>query len=108
MWSAEIPVTTADLTAEELERASRSKLPLAMAGALHRRAVELGRDTYVDPSTRYTVFSRLYLARRPCCGNGCRHCPYGHVNVQKPGAETGRAETGRAKGREVLAACDDW
>ena len=25
----------------------------------------------------------LYLRRRPCCGNGCRHCPHGHVNVPK-------------------------
>ncbi|KAJ1630514.1 hypothetical protein T492DRAFT_85537 [Pavlovales sp. CCMP2436] len=20
---------------------------------------------------------------RPCCGNSCRHCPWGHVNVPK-------------------------
>lgn len=24
---------------------------------------------------------RYHLARGTCCGNGCRHCPYDHVNV---------------------------
>ena len=24
---------------------------------------------------------RYHLARGNCCGNGCRHCPYDHVNV---------------------------
>ena len=26
-------------------------------------------------------FTQAYLRRRPCCGNGCRHCPWGHANV---------------------------
>ena len=39
------------------------------------------RDTYIDPDTGYSVFTQAYLKRRPCCGNGCRHCPWGHVNV---------------------------
>ena len=30
------------------------------------------------------VLSRWYLLKRgECCGNACRHCPYGHVNVQQ-------------------------
>ncbi|MDE2422071.1 MAG: hypothetical protein KGO49_12930 [Gammaproteobacteria bacterium] len=30
------------------------------------------------------VFSRwFFLKRGECCGNGCRNCPYGHVNVKK-------------------------
>jgi len=30
------------------------------------------------------VFSRWFLLKRgECCGNGCRHCPFGHVNVKK-------------------------
>jgi hypothetical protein len=115
-------VTEADLTEEERQRARASKLPLAMVGALHRRAVALGRDTYVDPATKYTVFSQLYLKRRPCCGNGCRHCPYGHVNVPKAsragtGAEVREDERieEQGAGRELLAAarpaavdCIDW
>jgi hypothetical protein len=28
------------------------------------------------------VFTAWYhLKRGECCGNGCRHCPYDHVNV---------------------------
>ncbi|HCC46400.1 MAG: hypothetical protein CMP89_11320 [Gammaproteobacteria bacterium] len=26
---------------------------------------------------------RYHLARGNCCGNGCRHCPYDHVNVSR-------------------------
>ena len=24
---------------------------------------------------------RYHLARGQCCGSGCRHCPFDHVNV---------------------------
>ena len=56
-----------------------------MAKALHRHAIKCSpqRDTYIDPDTGYSVFTQAYLKRRPCCGNGCRHCPWGHVNVPK-------------------------
>ena len=76
-------MTERDLPAEDRDRAARSTLPLAMAKALHRYAlrVEPPRDTYIDPATGYSVFTQAYLKRRPCCGNGCRHCPWGHVNV---------------------------
>ena len=62
----------------ERERAERSTLPLAMAKALHRHALRATpqRDTYIDPATGYSVFTQAYLKRRPCCGNGCRHCPW--------------------------------
>lgn len=32
-----------------------------------------------------------HLKRGSCCGNACRHCPYGHTNVpddQRPETET--------------------
>jgi hypothetical protein len=30
------------------------------------------------------IFSRwFFLKRGECCGNACRNCPYGHVNVRK-------------------------
>ena len=77
----ELPVTIDDLEPPARERALKSTLPHAMAKALHRRCVQLGRDCYVDPDSGYSVFSRVQLARRPCCGNGCRHCPHGHRNV---------------------------
>jgi len=57
-----------------------------LAKRLHHRAVEMGYDTYIDPATGYSVFTSLYLKRRPCCGNRCRHCPHGHVNVPKAAA----------------------
>eukprot|EP00966_Prymnesium_polylepis_P203947 4724872-Prymnesium_polylepis.1 len=82
-WAAERPVTEVDLPEETCAQAGASKLPLAMAKALHRFAIAQSppRDTYIDPGTGYSVFTSHYLKRRPCCGNGCRHCPWGHVNV---------------------------
>ncbi len=50
---------------------------------LHAGAIAEGRDTYVDPKTGYDVFTSAYLFRIGiCCGSGCRHCPYGHENVE--------------------------
>jgi iron complex transport system substrate-binding protein len=49
---------------------------------LHERACAAGQLSYLDPGTGHRVFTRLGLERRgTCCGCGCRHCPYGHVNV---------------------------
>lgn len=82
-WAAERPLSENDLPLGDRERAAKSPLPLAMAKALHRHAVQMAppRDTYIDPDSGYSVFTQAYLKRRPCCGNGCRHCPWGHVNV---------------------------
>lgn len=50
---------------------------------LHRLACEQGRDTYVDPGSGYQVLTSLALERQGrCCGNSCRHCPFGHINVR--------------------------
>ena len=81
LFDREIPVTVDDLEPEARARALKSRLPHALAKALHRRCVQLGRDSYIDPDSGYSVFSRVHLNRRPCCGNGCRHCPHGHANV---------------------------
>lgn len=80
-WEAEVPVRIEDLQPETLARARSSRLPGAVYKAIHRHAVAHNRDTYIDPASGYSVFSSVYLKRRPCCGNGCRHCPYGHINV---------------------------
>ena len=49
---------------------------------LHRIACELGQNTYLDPSSGYQVLtSEALLGQGKCCGNSCRHCPYGHINV---------------------------
>ena len=34
-----------------------------------------GRDYVMENGL--LVFTREYLLTRPCCGNGCRNCPYG-------------------------------
>lgn len=82
-WEADLPVTVEDLTEDEKAQAHKSRRPLALAKMLHRYAMKQAppRDTYIDPGTGYSVFTQAYLKRRPCCGNGCRHCPHGHVNV---------------------------
>lgn len=39
-----------------------------------------GEDYYWEGS--YMVFTATWhLKRGNCCGSGCRHCPYEHVNV---------------------------
>jgi len=54
----------------------------------HRIACESGDDTYADPATGYRVFTEQALRRRgDCCGNACRHCPFGHIKVSRPGHE---------------------
>jgi ATP-binding cassette subfamily B (MDR/TAP) protein 1 len=52
---------------------------------LHRAADDAGRDTYIDPASGYQVLtSKALLKQGACCGNSCRHCPYGHINVSDP------------------------
>jgi len=51
---------------------------------MHQAALQEGRTTYQDPSTGFTVFTELFhLKRGTCCGNKCRHCPYGFENVKE-------------------------
>ena len=58
----------------------------------HKVAAELGSPTYIDPKTGYQVFTEnSLLAKKICCGNGCRHCPYGYFNVkEQPGIKVNR------------------
>jgi iron complex transport system substrate-binding protein len=49
----------------------------------HDDACREGKDMYIDPATGYSVFTELAHKRRgKCCGSGCRHCPYNHINVK--------------------------
>lgn len=100
-WDAERPFGEHELPAAERERAERSKLPLAVAKCLHRHAIKADppRDTYIDPDTSYSVFTSAYLKRRPCCGNACRHCPWGHVNVPGRARQT-REDSSEEEGLE--------
>ncbi|KAH9361431.1 hypothetical protein HPB48_003895 [Haemaphysalis longicornis] len=49
----------------------------------HKRAVEGSEKSYTDPVTGFTVFTGLFhYLRGYCCGCGCRHCPYQHMNTK--------------------------
>ncbi len=42
-----------------------------------------GEDFYYNEN-RYTVLTSIYhLKKGYCCGNGCLHCPYDYINVEK-------------------------
>eukprot|EP00850_Spirogloea_muscicola_P023641 SM000374S13837 [mRNA] locus=s374:60548:65025:+ [translate_table: standard] len=48
----------------------------------HKAACRAGSATYTDPKSGFAVFTERALQERGvCCGNRCRHCPYGHFNV---------------------------
>jgi hypothetical protein len=65
-------------------------------------ALAAGCDQYVDPKTGYTVFTAKYLQQRQCCGNKCRHCPHGWVNVSKQRLQPSAAPTAAAQGSSAL------
>jgi len=41
-------------------------------------------DYYIEQG-RWVFTSTYHSKRGYCCGNGCRHCPYEHINVSKTG-----------------------
>ncbi|KAL8559853.1 hypothetical protein ACOMHN_030189 [Nucella lapillus] len=48
----------------------------------HVQALKAGDTTYLDPMTGYEVITRLaHLQRDNCCGNACRHCPFGQKSA---------------------------
>jgi ATP-binding cassette subfamily B (MDR/TAP) protein 1 len=70
-------VNTADIKKSE-------EMILAAIEVAHQAAVDIGSLTYEDPETGYQVFSVLAAHKRgKCCGNRCRHCPFGHYNVKE-------------------------
>jgi hypothetical protein len=51
-----------------------------------------GEDFYYDEAGWIVFTEKFHLDRGHCCGNGCRHCPYGHSAVpevlrKKPGRD---------------------
>lgn len=81
----------------EKERKERKKVERYMAA--HDAAVSNGLSTYKDPDTGYSVFTELaHKKRGTCCGNKCRHCPFGHINVKGVGA--GAATSDRTSNKE--------
>lgn len=71
---------------------------------LHRQSIVDKQSTYIDPSTGFTVFTELaHLKRGKCCGNMCRHCPYGYSNVKGLDfREEGKVRSGDRVGTERL------
>lgn len=62
---------------------------------LHAAAVRKGSITYMDPSTGFTVFTELaHLQRGTCCGNQCRHCPFGWEKVSNDTKRPGKVKSG--------------
>lgn len=48
----------------------------------HKKACDAKENLYIDPITGLYVMTEYNLNNRGiCCGNGCRHCPYGHFHV---------------------------
>ena len=41
-------------------------------------------DFYYNEDGYMVLTEKFHLAKGFCCGNGCKHCPYNYVNVQKP------------------------
>ena len=87
-----------------------SPLPLQDIEDLHRKAVLGGHKSYVDPETGFTVFTEImHLQRGTCCGNQCRHCPYGWENVpQESVRKPAKVKSGDRKAvRQLLADIND-
>ncbi|KAL4146619.1 hypothetical protein PRNP1_012483 [Phytophthora ramorum] len=88
MKSSPFPYKTFDTSLVECdpEAAEETKTPeMLEIEELHRAACANKQTMYTDPATGYSVMTAYILKERQvCCGNGCRHCPYGHANVKDP------------------------
>lgn len=58
------------------ERLSPAHPAYSAIMARHGEAVAAGRPLYEDPTTGLWVMTAASLWGRPCCNNGCRHCPH--------------------------------
>ncbi|GMF57691.1 unnamed protein product [Phytophthora fragariaefolia] len=73
------------LVASETKTEEKKSSELLEIEELHRAACANKQAMYTDPTTGYSVMTAYILKERQvCCGNGCRHCPYGHANVKDP------------------------
>lgn len=53
-----------------------------LCGMKKQPKLEEGIDYYIENG--FYVFTAHYLQKRGyCCGNGCRHCPYGEEKKKK-------------------------
>ena len=58
-----------------------------------------GEDFYYSEQGLIVLTASYHLERGYCCGNGCRHCPYDHVNVPEP---KGLSQTPPGEGLQTL------
>ena len=98
-WCSVLPAIPLPLKEEEcvcpacLKLAVKSEIDTFVAayqeGKTENTAVRYARAELIEEIDYYIekgkwVFTSWYhLKRGTCCGSGCRHCPYGHVNVPK-------------------------
>ena len=54
-----------------------------------------GEDFYYNKDGYMVLTARYHLERGTCCGNGCLHCPYDHVNVPKQNGSPAFPQEGR-------------
>ncbi|WP_420319325.1 DUF5522 domain-containing protein [Ekhidna sp.] len=40
-------------------------------------------DFYINNQGKMVLTEKYLLKRGYCCGNGCLHCPYNHINVEQ-------------------------
>ncbi len=43
-----------------------------------------GIDFYYNEKGLMVLTEKYHLERGYCCGNGCRHCPFGYEQVSEP------------------------
>ena len=43
-----------------------------------------GEDYYFNEDGYVVLTKKYHLKKGYCCGNGCKHCPYGYENVPEP------------------------
>ncbi len=60
-----------------------------------------GEDFYYNEDGYVVLTAKYHLQRGTCCGNGCRHCPYGYINVpeEKRAALAGAAKANGGQNR---------
>jgi len=87
-----IPPSISDkMLSKETSKSNETNNEITDIEEIHRNAILNKQSTYIDPNTGFTAFTELaHLKRGKCCGNMCRHCPYGWSNV-KGSAGTGSA-----------------
>ena len=109
-------LSTTTSSIRSLSTVTATPTPITMTSALqdiedlHQQAIDQGSNKYIDPATGFTVFTELLqLKRGNCCGNKCRHCPYGWDQV--PGAppreaklESGDFDTAKAMVDAIMEA----